>query len=127
MATANSIVAASSYIGAGFCSLSVLLIDRVGWRQTLQTIGNFGVAVGLLNLLFVKEPKRGMFNQTQIEETPQIEEEKQPYSFDQVQSAMKKVISKPVIRFCTLGAMFRFFEQYAIDYYLPVYFLKQFP
>jgi MFS family permease len=40
---------------------------------------------------------------------------------------MKTVIDKPVIKFCTLGAMFRFFEQYAIDYYLPLYFLKQFP
>ena len=60
-ATANSIAAAGTYIGAGLCSLSVIMIKALGWRNTLNTIGGFGIVFGLACLLFVKEPIRGIF------------------------------------------------------------------
>lgn len=59
--TANSIVSASQYLGAGLSSMSIMIIASQGWRAALKAMGAFGVAIGAAGLLFMKEPERDVF------------------------------------------------------------------
>lgn len=57
--TANVVQSSSLYVGACLASLSVLLIEKVGWQEDYQIFGAFGVISGVALLTFVKEPERG--------------------------------------------------------------------
>jgi hypothetical protein len=48
----------SIFPGAGLCPLSVILLNKVGWKLTMQYIGLSAMIVGSLCLFFIKEPKR---------------------------------------------------------------------
>lgn len=50
LATANSIFASGMYYGTGLASLSVIMIDKLGWRSTYNWIGIIGVIIGALCL-----------------------------------------------------------------------------
>lgn len=54
--TANSVENLGYKIGMGVSSLSVLVIRKWGWRAHYFLMGGFGVLVGLVALLFVKNP-----------------------------------------------------------------------
>lgn len=59
--TANSILASGSYMGIALSSMSIVLIKRIGWRNTYKVMGCMGLlAAGIM--LFVKEPIRGQFD-----------------------------------------------------------------
>jgi MFS family permease len=60
--TANAIENAGVYVGAGLSSLCVILIGMFGWRGMYMVCGSIGVVLGLLTLVLVKEPKRGVFD-----------------------------------------------------------------
>lgn len=55
-ATANSVENLGYKIGMGFASLSVLIIRQWGWRVHYKLIGSLGILVGLVALLFVRNP-----------------------------------------------------------------------
>lgn len=57
--TSNSIMNTASYLGAGVSSLLVILISKVGWRQSYFCVGALGVVLSILTFLLVKEPERG--------------------------------------------------------------------
>lgn len=59
--TANSIMSSGVYIGIALSSLSILSIQRIGWRLTFATLGFMGIALGLFSMFFIKEPRRGKF------------------------------------------------------------------
>lgn len=127
--TANSVAAAGTYIGAGLCSLSVILINALGWRNSLNVIGGSGMAIGALVLLFVKEPVRNIFKKYENqekgiveEEEPEIKEEQKPI-WALFKQSLSDIMSNPVTRLATFGGMFRFFGMFACDYYLPSFFM----
>ena len=60
--TANSILTAAPYLGAGISSLNVVIIAQYGWRAAMKLMGGLGVAIGLLGVFFMKEPERGRFD-----------------------------------------------------------------
>lgn len=60
-ATANSIIHSGQYIGSALSSISILLIQKFGWRSTYGLMGAFSGLVAAGIFLFVKEPKRGRF------------------------------------------------------------------
>jgi MFS family permease len=63
-AFAASIYSFGIYIGGALSSLTVVMIDGVGWRWSFGIIGIIGVAAGVLGLLFIKEPPRNFFDQS---------------------------------------------------------------
>jgi MFS family permease len=73
---ANSVYSFGIYIGASLANLTILLIDRLGWRLTYFCVGLFGVGVGLLGVIVILEPPRGRFEpKKEVKETtPQDEE-----------------------------------------------------
>jgi sugar phosphate permease len=60
--TANAIETSGSYVGGGIACLCVLLIKEFGWRAMYQIIGVSGIIMGILTLLLIKEPKRGVLD-----------------------------------------------------------------
>jgi MFS family permease len=54
--TANSIENSGYWLGAGIASFMVLLIKRWGWRAMYFTMGSVGTVLGILCLLFIKNP-----------------------------------------------------------------------
>ena len=59
ISTINGLLVTGSYLGASCSSLSIMLTARFGWRNTFNIMGAFGILIGLLGLIFVKEPLRG--------------------------------------------------------------------
>jgi predicted MFS family arabinose efflux permease len=55
-ATANSLIQSGNYVGWGLSSISILLIQRFGWRSTFGVLGAAGALMGAVCILFVKEP-----------------------------------------------------------------------
>ena len=53
---ANSILYSASYFGIAISSLSILLINRVGWRGTYCIMGLFGIVSAVMAKVIVKEP-----------------------------------------------------------------------
>lgn len=41
--------------------------------------------------------------------------------------ALSYIVKNPVTRFATLGTMFRFFGMFACDYFMPAFYLKNYP
>jgi len=41
--------------------LSILLINKYGWRYLYKFMGGIGILFGIASVLFVKEPERGRF------------------------------------------------------------------
>mmetsp|Transcript_3752 Transcript_3752/g.6403 ORF Transcript_3752/g.6403 Transcript_3752/m.6403 type:complete len:91 (-) Transcript_3752:966-1238(-) len=54
--TANSILQSGVYAGQAASSLSILLISRFGWRDDFMITGGVGMALGLVPILFMREP-----------------------------------------------------------------------
>ena len=60
--TANSFYNGAIYLGGALSSLSVVLINAVGWKITFAMIGIIGIGCGFLALFIVREPERGRFD-----------------------------------------------------------------
>ena len=55
---ANSVISCGNYIGDSLASLYILFIAKFGWRAAQNNVGYVGMAIGILVLLFIREPKR---------------------------------------------------------------------
>ena len=60
--TANSIYNLGIYLGGALSSLTIIMISSLGWRLSYDVIGVGGIAIGIVTLVFVLEPKRGRFD-----------------------------------------------------------------
>jgi MFS family permease len=58
--TANSVFGTGGYLGSASSVLFVFITKNFGWRWTYIFSGGFGIFIGLISLLFVKEPKKGL-------------------------------------------------------------------
>lgn len=54
--TANSIIGTASYIGSASAALVLFLTRAFGWRNAYFCTGGFGLLIGLLGLIFIKDP-----------------------------------------------------------------------
>lgn len=59
--TANAIVGTGAYIGSGLASLLIMIVGAYGWKAAYAFKGGIGLIIGLLGLLFIREPERGLF------------------------------------------------------------------
>lgn len=80
-----------------------------------------------MSIIFIKEPKRGVFDNANlsIDETEgEIENptKKGPGPFKEFKDALAKVITNPVAKWTTIAGCFRFFETFSIVYFLPSFF-----
>jgi MFS family permease len=64
--TANSIESAGTYFGTGIVSISVILIQHYGWRVMYQYLGFAAITMGLLFLVLIREPPRGVYEKKAV-------------------------------------------------------------
>ena len=57
MAQVNGIFTSGIYLGGAFSSLAIFLDERIGWRGTLTTIGAVGLALAMLLVVTLPEPR----------------------------------------------------------------------
>ena len=58
--TVNAVIQSSTNIAFGLTSLSILIIEQLGWRQLYNLMGVFCALLGAAALLFIKEPPRNI-------------------------------------------------------------------
>ena len=56
---ANSFLSFASYLGGCLSSLSILFIQKFGWREDYDITGLIGIILGIACLFYIAEPKRG--------------------------------------------------------------------
>ena len=119
---ANSLLTAGPYLGSAISCLGVILVGSMGWRGVYKIMGLFGAVVGLVQLLTIKEPKRGAMREENGE--PEVKEEVEQTS---LKDSLGDLIRNPVAWYSTLGASFRFVNMLACDYFYPAYMLLAYP
>lgn len=55
--TANSILSSAKVVGIALSSITILLIQKVGWRASYMSIGGVGLVGVLLGMVALKNPK----------------------------------------------------------------------
>jgi len=127
-ATANSIIQSGNYIGWGVSSISIMAISALGWRSTYGLLGVVAMVISVMTLLFVKEPKNTRALQAKLADAQKaiakVDEDKKN---DDSDTGLKEVLKNPVNRFVLLGTLFRNFGGSCTTYFLPLFFLKNFP
>jgi predicted MFS family arabinose efflux permease len=118
LATINSVMMSSLYLGYGLCPLTIIGVSNFGWRSTTEIIGYIGIAAGVLGLIFIEEPMRQ-------KSTIQSSNEPSHISLpNTIITSLSEVMKDDVTRYCTIAAMFRYFVMYSFDYYFPSYILQ---
>jgi MFS family permease len=119
-ATANSIIQSGNYIGWGLSSISILSIKAFGWRKTYGLLGAVALLVSALVLTVVKEPPK--VEKKVVEKA--IEESGDSAEKD---GGIREVLSNPINKYTLIGAFFRNFGGSCTTFFLPLFFLKNFP
>ena len=64
---AVAIFLSSDFIGCSISALTILAIEKYGWRLDYEAVGAFGVVAGLAMLFFCEVPERGKFERLAAE------------------------------------------------------------
>ena len=105
--TANAIISLAIFVGAGLASITTIFIGSFGWRLTYFCIGCFGITVGLIALIFIREPVRGRFDPKKIEVAHNADEPKETL-FQKYISGFAALLKNKCTRWILLGGMCRF-------------------
>ena len=127
--TANSLLYSANYFGTALSSISVLFISSFGWRSLYGLMGGFGLFVGLLTALFVKNPKpiEQVTGETEIVYKEDESVKKKENIFQRFSSGFLDVVKNKTTKYILFGGMLRHFSDAAIAGFLPVYFLRSYP
>lgn len=97
-----------------------MAIKAFGWRKTYGILGATAVVISTLVLSLVKEPAKVEKKITE-KAAEEIAEE------DKDKGGIKDVLSNPVNKYSLIGAFFRNFGGSCTTFFLPLFFLKNFP
>ena len=131
--TATSIQNGGMYLGSALSSFSILAIKNFGWRYTFKGMALFGISIGALMLLFMREPRN--VNQTKTDQIPceanfdiEYESEKpKENKLETLRNSLLDVMKNPVSRNVTIAGMFNYAGGYAMMYFMPAFFQKVYP
>ena len=68
LGTANSLLEAGSCVGCGMAGTTVLLIKYLGWKVSFKFFGYLSLALSIASFFLIKEPKRSIHQETEVEE-----------------------------------------------------------
>ena len=134
--TANTILQSGNFMAWGLSSLSVLFVKAFGWRSTYTLIGVASAVVGLASMSLIKEPTKKLVktiesNKKANEQIANNDEFDPNYTAEELAEMKEKpykyFLSNPVNKWCIIGSFLRNVGGSCITYYLPVFFLKNFP
>ena len=119
--TVYGLLTAGPYLGSAICGLTILAVERIGWRGCYQAMGLSGVLFGIAQLVFIREPKRKQLG----EQAAASEHSASPNV--SVMDSLFGLTKNPVTWYATLGASFRAIIMFSLDYFLPAFFLITYP
>jgi MFS family permease len=124
---ANSVYNLGIYIGQSFSSLTIIMINWVGWRGSFQVIGGAGLLFGLIGLIMIKEPKRGRYDVDMSHENPKVKKqsEKPNGAKNLIKNYIKgfaEIFKNPCSRWTIIAGCLRFWAGNAVGYYTGKYF-----
>lgn len=116
------------YLGSALSSFSILAIKNFGWRDTFKGMGLFGMFIGTMMILIMKEPRALKSRLSNI--TPnQINVEKEIVSdepkegiLSSFKNSLIDVMKNPVSRNVTIAGMFNYAGGYAMMFFMPAFF-----
>jgi hypothetical protein len=113
-ALANSIYSSGVYLGGALASLSLLIDDMIGWRDTMALTGWFGLlSVAISSLALPYERVRS----TKTDEIAN----------SSLTRNVLKIMSIPRVRYLLLATFFRFSAGLIIAIWAPPYYKQAFP
>lgn len=149
--TANAVYAFGIYVGNALSSLIIVMITALGWRWAYAITGIFGIVIGFLVLLIVKDPVRGRYEprvNKPVEEiekeaaslklVEEVDDEHTPSVNDSELAApvpprqenicvkylggFKAMFTNKICLYVVLGACFRYWQGYTIAYFALTFF-----
>ena len=111
--------------------MMILAIQNWGWRAAYGILGGLAIVIGVMTLLFVKEPVRGRLipkiaEVKKVEEVKEVEKEKNDDDGPD-ESSYSELLKNPVIQRALVGCFLRNFGGSVTTFFLPVFFGKNFP
>ena len=73
----TSIVGSTINLGVALSSLSLILIDTYGWQVSYYVTSSYGIAIGIIAFVALREPKRGQFDNKKLLDKDFDEEEEE--------------------------------------------------
>jgi MFS family permease len=124
--TATSLYASAVALGSALASLSLLLDQSIGWRQTLNCASVFGAVATVATLFLVaddpvesRKEQPAPVKQTDASTAPQIE--------DSIVSMLSETVASDRVRWILLASFFRFCAGLCIGVWSASYFKIAFP
>ena len=119
-ALANSIYASGVYLGGALASLSLLLDDMLGWRDTMALIGWYGLlSVAVTACVLPSERTRDQ----KINDTATIKENDKPSLLRNTIA----ILSIPRVQYLLMASFFRFSAGLIIAIWAPPYYKQAYP
>lgn len=136
--TANSILGGANFVGIALSSMTILLIQQVGWRASYIAMGGMGLLAGSL-LMLLKHPVRGQFDMTMsttsaskittesMKEKKKAEQKRKPAGLKEVVSSMFEMCKNPILANIFIAGFLRTMGSTIVTAYTPVFFGRVFP
>jgi MFS family permease len=71
----TSIVGSTINLGVALSSLSLIIIDYFGWRTSYYVTASYGIIIGIVGILVLREPARGQYDKKKNQEEEAAEPE----------------------------------------------------
>jgi len=144
VSTANSIYSSAVYVGGALASLTILLDNQIGWRDSSIGIGVLGLVLAGVSAVFLKDPEErpGLFDgkggqvaapgqarSDQIEDT-EGSPSRQASVASQLSAAAgaaQQVLSIPFVQLLFAATAFRFAAGYGLGVWKAPFFREAFP
>jgi ACS family hexuronate transporter-like MFS transporter len=66
--TANSVFGTGGYLGSASSVMFLYVTKELGWRWAYILSGSLGLIIGVISLIFIKEPRKGLQNYFELQE-----------------------------------------------------------
>jgi MFS family permease len=130
---ANSMYGSGVYFGGGLSSLSILLDDKFGWRNTCGAIAGYGVVAAMIAALTLPNDPKQIAPSTEVENTSedssQVVDDDKSSSTDNgmFNDAQQILISNKRLQWLFLGSFSRFCSGLCIGVWAAPYYKLAFP
>lgn len=120
---ANSMLYSASYLGIAISSLSIIMINKVGWRGTYCIMGLFGLFSAIFAKLILKEPNNIIESIKDNEHKEKVKREKQS-RLENIKESFTLIMKNKTTRLVMIAGILRHISDCAIASFIPTFFLR---
>lgn len=135
----NGVLSSGIYIGGGLASLSILIDNQFGWKDTLRIVGGTGILISGLLLSLLKDPRKSIDNEKLILDKniiPSTSSSIASVTADSPSPAaviidvfrsLQEVIAIPEVRILLFSSFCRFAAGFTIGIWKAAYIFERYP